>query len=57
MGLGRDKLYWMERYQKNELEIQAFLEHEYFASKVGLSQCTQKGGTLTLFSALEVGLL
>jgi hypothetical protein len=36
MGLGRDKLYWMERYQKNELEIHAFLEHEYFASKVGL---------------------
>ena len=34
LGMGKDRVYWMEQFQKNELEIHAFLEHEYFASKV-----------------------
>jgi hypothetical protein len=34
LGLGKDKYHWIEQYNKNELEVLAFLGHEYFATKV-----------------------
>lgn len=64
LGVGRDKIYYLEQYKRNEMELAGFLGHNYQVSRVFVSFNTQNAnrkaiGTLqqgTLPAALDIAI-